>query len=454
MVHRDIKPGNLLLGQDSHVRVADFGCSRHYIASSTDEYSVRGSDSYLSPLLLASKLRESSCNHNPYKSDVFSLGVTMLEMTLGEKSNCTEVLRDMEFRIAGELEKLKSRYSKDWTDIISEMMRFDEDNRPDFIELQGKLSWKMAKSTLSQPYWHSVQHCADSDSRGNSSRHVVLGSEAVQLDCGHCFCSLSCLYSYISNQEALLFQAFSPVFCPICYKPFPHSLLSAALHTRLQANQEVMLGAYKLLSSLYSPTPVSYRYQALHTLSQSYCMLTVVLGDEALVESVKHLKACKLIAAAEEEFELRSGVKVLVREMYDYSLADCSSLFQCREDQLRQLLSETAYAFSFAQLLVRTTQHYRPINVSAHSIYIKDDHMLLYDFELVPDSPQPFPYRNTVIGLGTTFFTFADRGNGVNWTSQTYIDWRTPTLLQNYSECLIHTLALLVSGQIEDCGKA
>lgn len=457
VVHRDIKPANLLLGQDSLVRVADFGCSRHYIASSTDEYSVRGSDHYLSPLLLASKLTESSCNHNPYKSDVFSLGVTMLEMALGESSNCTEVLEGMEFRIGGEVRKLEGRYSREWINIISEMMRFDEENRPDFPQLQEKVRWKIASSGLSQPYWHTVQHCADSDSRGDSSRHVVLGPEAVQLDCGHYFCSSSCLCNYISNQEALLFQAFSPVFCPICYKSFPHSLLSAALHTRLQANQEVMLGGYKLISSLYSPTPASYRYQALHTYSQSYHMLTVVLGDEALVENVKHLKAYKLIATVKEEFEVRSGVKVFVREMYDYSLADYSRSFQCPEDQLWQLLRETAYVFFCAQKLVRTMQNYRPVNVSAHSIYIKDNHMLLYDFELVQDSTQPFLYRNTVTGLGAAFLTFFNKReseDGVDLTSQACLDRQIPESLQNYSECLIPTLALLASGEIEGCHKA
>jgi hypothetical protein len=102
-------------------------------------------------------------------------------------------------------------------------------------------------------------------------------------------------------------------------------------------------------------------------------------------------------------------------------------------------------------------QNYRPVNVSAHSIYIKDNHMLLYDFELVQDSTQPFLYRDTVIGLGTAFLTFVNRGesgDGVDWTSQTCLDRRIPESLQNYSECLIPTLALLVIGEIEGCHKA
>jgi serine/threonine protein kinase len=78
MVHRDVKPGNMLLTPDGGVKVADFGIAR--VASGeplTVTGSVMGTASYLSP----EQARGGSIDA---RSDIYSLGCVLYEMLTGK----------------------------------------------------------------------------------------------------------------------------------------------------------------------------------------------------------------------------------------------------------------------------------------------------------------------------------------------------------------------------------
>jgi serine/threonine protein kinase len=84
--HRDIKPQNIFLHKESGIKVGDFGSSTSL--ADTDmaaSFSLQGSPFYLSPELKSHYIQyltngEAEVKHDPYKSDVYSLGVMMLYM--------------------------------------------------------------------------------------------------------------------------------------------------------------------------------------------------------------------------------------------------------------------------------------------------------------------------------------------------------------------------------------
>ncbi|MFQ9511629.1 MAG: Stk1 family PASTA domain-containing Ser/Thr kinase [Lachnospiraceae bacterium] len=76
IVHRDIKPQNIIISKDGKVKVTDFG-----IAKAISEYTINqnamGSVHYLSP----EQARGGYCDE---RSDIYSLGITLYEMVTGK----------------------------------------------------------------------------------------------------------------------------------------------------------------------------------------------------------------------------------------------------------------------------------------------------------------------------------------------------------------------------------
>jgi serine/threonine-protein kinase len=77
IVHRDVKPSNIMIQQDGHVKITDFGIARMASAAvRTQTGMVLGSPKYMSPEQVMGKLTDQ-------RSDIFSLGVMLYEMLTG-----------------------------------------------------------------------------------------------------------------------------------------------------------------------------------------------------------------------------------------------------------------------------------------------------------------------------------------------------------------------------------
>ena len=104
VVHRDVKPANLILTSGGALKVADFGIARIDTSNLTNAGMVMGTPSYMSPEQCQGKEVDK-------RSDLFSAGVVLYELLTGEKpfSGSIEAIA---FKICYEEAKPPSELSK------------------------------------------------------------------------------------------------------------------------------------------------------------------------------------------------------------------------------------------------------------------------------------------------------------------------------------------------------
>ncbi|HXE80943.1 MAG TPA: serine/threonine-protein kinase [Vicinamibacterales bacterium] len=94
VLHRDLRPGNVLVTENGLVKVADFGTSR-FLEIAAHGTTVIGSPPYMAPEQFHGKA--------VFASDIYSLGVTMYQMLTGTLPYDTPAPGDIEKLMRGEL---------------------------------------------------------------------------------------------------------------------------------------------------------------------------------------------------------------------------------------------------------------------------------------------------------------------------------------------------------------
>ncbi|XP_060569881.1 calcium/calmodulin-dependent protein kinase kinase 1-like isoform X3 [Ruditapes philippinarum] len=73
IIHRDIKPSNLLLGDDDHIKIADFGVSDEFTGNDVYLTSTAGTPSFMAP----EALKEEKENFSGRALDIWAMGITL-----------------------------------------------------------------------------------------------------------------------------------------------------------------------------------------------------------------------------------------------------------------------------------------------------------------------------------------------------------------------------------------
>jgi serine/threonine protein kinase len=141
IVHRDVKPGNILIADDGTALISDFGIS-HALgdATLTSTGLVHGTPAYLAPEV--ARGADSS-----FASDVFSLGATLYASLeggppFGTDSNSIALL----YRVASG-EFAPPQRAGELTSVLMDMLRSDPAARPDMKEAAARLAAVEARAS-------------------------------------------------------------------------------------------------------------------------------------------------------------------------------------------------------------------------------------------------------------------------------------------------------------------
>lgn len=127
LVHRDVKPGNLLLDTHGKLWLSDFGLAKvfdsNYSLSATGD--VIGTPRYMAPEQL-----RGVCDA---RSDVYSLGITLFELASGQKvwedQSALSMLTAKQTHSTTSLPELPEDFPKSLGDIIAKMCAFSPEDR-------------------------------------------------------------------------------------------------------------------------------------------------------------------------------------------------------------------------------------------------------------------------------------------------------------------------------------
>lgn len=78
IVHRDVKPENVLLADDGRIKIGDFGLARAVSANTTTGQALLGTIAYLSPELVTRGIADE-------RSDLYAFGIVLFEMLTGKQ---------------------------------------------------------------------------------------------------------------------------------------------------------------------------------------------------------------------------------------------------------------------------------------------------------------------------------------------------------------------------------
>jgi serine/threonine protein kinase len=131
IVHRDVKPGNILLDEQDFAKLADFGISIWRQVTRTDDGSFSGTPAYAAPEVTAGRPATEA-------SDVFSLGATLFAAVEGTPPFGTGELNEVLKRVR-QGETLPMRHAGPLAPLLSLMLVPEPGKRPTADEVRQRL---------------------------------------------------------------------------------------------------------------------------------------------------------------------------------------------------------------------------------------------------------------------------------------------------------------------------
>ncbi|XAS68956.1 Stk1 family PASTA domain-containing Ser/Thr kinase [Micrococcaceae bacterium Sec5.7] len=126
LIHRDVKPENVLIADDGRIKIGDFGLARA-VTTSTSTGALIGTVAYLSPELVLGKQADA-------RSDIYSAGIMLYEMITGKQPFDGEVPIQVAYQHVNSAVAAPSIQVPGLADELDELIQWctanDPENRP------------------------------------------------------------------------------------------------------------------------------------------------------------------------------------------------------------------------------------------------------------------------------------------------------------------------------------
>ncbi|CAG7720400.1 unnamed protein product [Allacma fusca] len=135
IIHRDIKPSNLLVGDDDHIKIADFGVCNEFNGEDALLTSTSGTPAFIAPEALANP----KGSYSGKAADIWQMGVTLYSLVFGRVPFHDSNIMTLYNKI--QREKLvfpdKPIISNMLKDLLCKMLTKDPQNRISLPEIKG-----------------------------------------------------------------------------------------------------------------------------------------------------------------------------------------------------------------------------------------------------------------------------------------------------------------------------
>lgn len=111
IIHRDMKPQNVLVGSNGAVKLCDFGFARAMSCNTMVLTSIKGTPLYMAPELV----QEQPYNHTV---DLWSLGVILYELYVGQPPFYTNSIYSLIHHIVKDPVKFPTNISQEFRDFL------------------------------------------------------------------------------------------------------------------------------------------------------------------------------------------------------------------------------------------------------------------------------------------------------------------------------------------------
>ena len=177
VAHRDVKPQNILRSAEGRWVLCGFGNAKT-VNFGEDEHTMVGTPLFISPQLRQNFGRSDFAQYNPFKSDVYSLGLSLYYAATLQEPQVLAVQKNLQETTQTVVSSLPC--SESLKRVLIYMLQVEEADRPDFLQLQNYLELESQRQTLNVSSQSMGGRCTECNEPLRSNYYVA--------KCGHRFC--------------------------------------------------------------------------------------------------------------------------------------------------------------------------------------------------------------------------------------------------------------------------